>query len=868
MRFLLLMFLFCAGLFSAQITPEQMQLIQQAGYSQEDLSKALSNTTKEEVDSKKEQIVQNVVVKEVPEEQSTSSSISRYASQFFNNKNNIDPYSIPTPQNYILNYADKITINIFGGQNQKFNLPITKDGNITIPQVGELKIIGLSFEEAKKLILDETKKAYPNSTNILVDISEFSSIQVTISGLVNAPGLYNLSSFSTIKDALINSGGILNSGSYRNISLKRDGEIIKTFDLYSLVRYGSSSSDMVLKNGDIIMVNPISTEVTLKGQVKNPAIYELKSKESFKTLFDFASGLEAKANTNAIKLKRYVNNNIKVYTLSLDELYKMTPSNGDEIEVFALSAQNANLVKITGNVLIPGEKELPRDASLTTLLNNELKIFGQNGFFKENTNYDYALIKKLDISKSFNLKKVLSGETPITIKSGDEIRIFNKSELQDIPYIYAQGEIVNDEKRKYDFYDGLKAKDLFSIVNFKTEKVVDDRRIALIPDKTKVQVNRVENDKKITYFVDIQTDGNFEINAYDEVTFFDFSSTNDIKKATIKGEVFIPGTYNITTNTSINDLIKIAGGFTKKTLMTRCEVARYEIKDNERIRTILNLDLQKAIDLNLQILEDDEWTIFAIENWNEKKYVDLKGEVRYPGRYNITEGEKLSSVIARAGGFTNHAFVEGAVFAREEVKQLQIERIEESLDRIRTKAIQANASGNDIGEKTQDKQNMLLAVTQLEKEAAAKKPIGRISINLYYDLARFTNSPYDLTLKDKDTLYVPSVNDTISVVGEVLNQNTFIYNSKYDAKDYLEKAGGATELADKEYIYIVKANGEAQRVKNDYFWGSSNEVFKGDTIVVPMKIDTVSDLAFTKDVTQVLYQLAITAASLKTVGGI
>ena len=868
MRFLLLMFLFCAGLFSAQITPEQIQLIQQAGYSQEDLSKALSNTTKEEVDSKKEQIVQNVVVKEIPEEQSTSSSISRYASQFFNNKNNIDPYSIPTPQNYILNYADKITINIFGGQNQKFNLPITKDGNITIPQVGELKIIGLSFEEAKKLILDETKKAYPNSTNILVDISEFSSIQVTISGLVNAPGLYNLSSFSTIKDALINSGGILNSGSYRNISLKRDGEIIKTFDLYSLVRYGSSSSDMVLKNGDIIMVNPISTEVILKGQVKNPAIYELKSKESFKTLFDFASGLEAKANTNAIKLKRYVNNNIKVYTLSLDELYKMTPSNGDEIEVFALSAQNANLVKITGNVLIPGEKELPRDASLTTLLNNELKIFGQNGFFKENTNYDYALIKKLDISKSFNLKKVLSGETPITIKSGDEIRIFNKSELQDIPYIYAQGEIVNDEKRKYDFYDGLKAKDLFSIVNFKTEKVVDDRRIALIPDKTKVQVNRVENDKKITYFVDIQTDGNFEINAYDEVTFFDFSSTNDIKKATIKGEVFIPGTYNITTNTSINDLIKIAGGFTKKTLMTRCEVARYEIKDNERIRTILNLDLQKAIDLNLQILEDDEWTIFAIENWNEKKYVDLKGEVRYPGRYNITEGEKLSSVIARAGGFTNHAFVEGAVFAREEVKQLQIQRIEESLDRIRTKAIQANASANDIGEKAQDKQNMLLAVTQLEKEAAAKKPIGRISINLYYDLARFTNSPYDLTLKDKDTLYVPSVNDTISVVGEVLNQNTFIYNSKYDAKDYLEKAGGATELADKEYIYIVKANGEAQRVKNDYFWGSSNEVFKGDTIVVPMKIDTVSDLAFTKDVTQVLYQLAITAASLKTVGGI
>lgn len=163
---------------------------------------------------------------------------------------------------------------------------------------------------------------------------------------------------------------------------------------------------------------------------------------------------------------------------------------------------------------------------------------------------------------------------------------------------------------------------------------------------------------------------------------------------------------------------------------------------------------------------------------------------------------------------------------------------------------------------------MLLAVTQLEKEAAAKKPIGRISINLYYDLARFTNSPYDLTLKDKDTLYVPSINDTISVVGEVLNQNTFVYNGENDAKDYIQKAGGITDLADEDYIYIVKANGEAEKYETDYFFGGANDVFKGDTIVVPMRLDTVSDVAFTKDVTQILYQLAITAASLKTVGGI
>ncbi len=280
MKFLLLLTLFCMSLLSAELTPAQLQLLQSSGYSQEDINKALSTTTKEDVIEKKEQIIENKIDltdnKSIKKEEPillVDEKLKKYASQFFQNKNNIDPYSIPTPQDYMLNYADKLSITIFGGQNQKFNLPINKDGNITIPQVGELKIIGLTFEDAKKLIVEETKKAYPNSTNILVDISEFTPIQVTVTGLVSAPGLYNLTSFSTIKDALINSGGILNSGSYRDISIKRDGKVIKSFDLYNLVRYGNNSSDMVLKNADVIVVNPVRKEVSLKGLINNPAIY-------------------------------------------------------------------------------------------------------------------------------------------------------------------------------------------------------------------------------------------------------------------------------------------------------------------------------------------------------------------------------------------------------------------------------------------------------------------------------------------------------------------------------------------------------------------------------------------------------------------
>ncbi|MDZ7817307.1 MAG: SLBB domain-containing protein [Aliarcobacter sp.] len=222
----------------------------------------------------------------------------------------------------------------------------------------------------------------------------------------------------------------------------------------------------------------------------------------------------------------------------------------------------------------------------------------------------------------------LNKNSDITLKSGDEIVILNKYDLKDKPYIFTKGDIVNDENNKVDYYEGLKAKNLFDIVKFKTEKDGN----AYYVDKSKVQVNRLENNEKITLLVNIEQTPNFEIKAYDEIVFFDFFKTNEIKKATIKGEIFIAGTYNITEKTTINDLITIAGGFTKKTLMNRCEVARYEVKGDQRIRTILSLDLKKAMDLNLQVMEDDEWTIFAIENWNDKMYIELKGEVRYPGK--------------------------------------------------------------------------------------------------------------------------------------------------------------------------------------------------------------------------------------------
>lgn len=923
MRIFYLLILVFVSIQAVEISPAQLELLKQSGYE-------IPKKQVKEKKSKNQKIVNNIIneneensisndetdnsdkvfnynndklnnLDELNDKFNTNTKnkntmpktmrLKRFASNFFKNSNKIDPYSLPIPLNYKLARGDVLSLNIYGSSDKNFSLKIDRKGVVLIPQVGELKLIGLTFEDAKKFIIQKVQDAYPSNTSILVNIEEFTAIQVTLSGLVKAPGLYNLSSFSTIKDALIASGGILESGSYRNISLKRAGKIIKNYDLYQLVKYGNDNSDTLLQTGDIIYVKSIKKELSISGAVNIPGIFELQNGDTFKNLLAFASGLKAKANKKAIRLKRFLNNDkIKVYTLSLNELYRFKPANGDELYFSTISEQAGNYITLEGNVTNVGAIEIPKDKRLSTMFKNLFKDFGKNGIFKKNTNYSYAKVENVNISKVFNLKNLLEGKDEIYLKNGDQINIYKLGEFKDKPFFYVNGTVVSQTKKKeYEYYKGLRAKDLFSFVIFNNEisslkhnikiknteniynNIYDKKELKekeLNVDKSKIQIKRVENNKYHSYTIDLNKNPNFKIRAYDVITFFAISELNNLNQASIRGEVFIPNTYNITENTHLKDLINLAGGFTKKASKTRFELVRYNIIEDERVREVKTLSLQEALKRNIKIFPDDEITIRGIANWYKKAYVTIKGEIKYPGKYAIIKGEKLSNLIKRAGGFTSNSFLEGSIFTRKSVKELQIKRMQESMDQIRKKALYASSSPTEAGQSNEDKARMVSSIKELEDKVNENTPIGRIAINIYFDEERFKNSEYDITLENEDSLFIPTINDTVSVVGEVLNQNTFVYNSKFDVNDYINRAGGMSDIADDDMIYVVKANGDAIRYKKSYFFSDNIEVFKGDTIVVPLKFDTISDIKFAKDVTSILYQLAVTAASLKTVGAL
>lgn len=828
--------------------------------------------------------------------------LKKFGETFFSNKNSVNPYSIPTSDNYILTNGDKLSANVYGQQVNTFELKVDKNGNVEIPNVGVIKVGGLKYADAKSTIYNSLLKAYPGST-IVLDIVYYSTIQVYLTGEVKSPGLYNLPSFATVKDLLMVSNGVNDTGSYRDIAVKRDGKVIERFDAYKMIKLGEDETPTLLRNGDLIIVSKSAKQISIAGQISNPGIYELKENESFKQLFDYASNVKFDASKDGIRLTRFIKNeNIKVFTLNLDNLLSMKPQNGDFIEIFPLSMLSKKMVNLKGNIAYEGEREIPSDGKLSTLLHKEIGFYGKNNFFLENTAFDFGTIKRRNIEGSyemiaFNINEVLAKTKEVVLKDADEIYVASKLQLGENPYVYVSGKVVDREGR-YQFFEKMELSSLYKSIKFKSE-LVDDlnvtdknivdtnsslretkmakdikpkvaKRTVLHVNKNYIKLTRIDNHQTIIKILSLEKDGHFQLNAYDTVEFFDFYDTNARYTANISGEVYSPGAFDIGEGSTVSDLIELSGGFTKKAFIKDIELARYSIVGNERKREVTTIDLNKEEAKNIRLHDDDQIIVRAIPKWSETKYIELLGQVKFPGKYPIEDGESLSNVIQRAGGFTDTAFIKGAVFTRKSVQELQQKEMLKSIEELKQQAAYVASSPAETKESDVASKKMLVdMVTNLQKDAAKTMPIGRVIIALNENIEAFKQSSYNVPVEDGDKLYIPKINKTVTVLGEVMSPNTFIFDQKLALDDYIKKAGGfKKESADKSGIYVVKSNGEASRLESGYFLSSGIDIEHGDAIIIPRKIEVTSNMSMIAAVADITYKLAITVASLSTVGAI
>ena len=788
----------------------------------------------------------------------THKKLTRYSDRFYANKNIIDSASLPTPDDYTISTGDILELHIYGDRSEMHELEVKNDGSVELEFIGPVRVGGLSYLELQKH-LEKRLKSHYKSSSFKIILSKYSSIQVTLIGDVKYPGIYNLSSFSTAKDLLVESKGVRENASIRDIVIKRNGKSVASLDFYDLLFEGKDLSGVLLKHGDIVIIKKAKKLVGIDGYVNSASVFELKENETLTKLIEYAGGMKADASKRHIKIDRYSENSIfETFNISYRKAKNFKMKDGDRVYIYKLDDSADRNVNIYGNIIRPGSYRIDDNATLNKLLKSHLST-GLKKFFLPETYFAYGILKRYSDTLSyetisFNLEKVLAGKQTLTLHPKDEIFIFSKNDIGSSEYITTKGDILtNDGKMRY--FSGMTIRD--AIFAAGTDGVMDER--------VRVTTINTPDHMPKTSFYSFEEDANVKLSPYDEVEVYDYYETHLLQPVSIKGEVVNPITVFYETGMTLANLLDSSGGITPMAFLNKVEIVRYYIDEkNNRDKKVIYVSLKDINPQEYVVEAYDEVTIYKIPNWSDKRVVTLKGEVKFPGDYTIGNSEKLSSLIKRAGGYTNEAFVEGAVFTRDSIRVKQIEQYNASLAKIKRELALYNAMPAN-SKKMASSGADTSTLNDVILEAKKYQPVGRISMKLQKDLEVFSESEYDLILKDKDTLFIPGHMDTVTVFGEVFNPTSFVYSSNMDLEDYITLASGVSRAADSSNIYVIHADGTSEPADSGWF-SSSVEIAQGDTIVVPVYIKETDSLDLWDSVSRILASFAITAATLNTLG--
>jgi polysaccharide biosynthesis/export protein len=338
----------------------------------------------------------------------------------------------------------------------------------------------------------------------------------------------------------------------------------------------------------------------------------------------------------------------------------------------------------------------------------------------------------------------------------------------------------------------------------------------------------------------------------------------------IDGRVKAPGRYPLEPSMHVSDLIRAGGSLEDAAYRGQAELTRYAVGDGDARQTeLIPVDLaaiwRGTPGADLQLKPYDVLVIKPIPMWMEPGTIELAGQVRFPGKYPIHQGETLHSVLERAGGFTDVAFPEGAVFIREELKkrekdqlELLANRLQSDLAALSLEAVASSAATSGGGGGATAAQGLVIG-QQLLGQLRETKPVGRLVIDVEAVLKGRPGGPYDVLIKEGDKLVIPKKTQEITILGEVQSPTSHVFEPGLTRDDYIAKSGGATQKADRKRIYIVRANGDViSGSRMGWFRRSqSAEMRPGDTIVVPLDTERVPMLPLIQAVTTIIYNLAI-----------
>jgi polysaccharide export outer membrane protein len=633
-----------------------------------------------------------------------------------------------------------------------------------------------------------------------------------------------------------------------------------------------------------------SIRVFVLGEAEKPGSYTVSGLSTMTNALFVSGGVKTVGSLRNIELKR---NGHTVSVLDLYDLLLHGDTSGDRQlmpgDVIFIPPIGTSAT-VYGAVRRPAIYELKKE-------NTAERLVEIAGGLKPDADAGLAQLERISASRfremrNVNLNSDIGRNTEIL--NGDKLRVpairptlENSVELSG--YVFRPG--------AFQFRPGLRLSDI--LTSFDELRPNADRHYVVIrrtiPPEEKIEVVSADLERALSAR---GSAADPELRPRDKIIVFDLtanrartvmpiiddlklqaSATSPAHFVVILGEVRAPGAYPLEPSMHVSDLIRAGGSLDDSAYTGEAELNRYEVVNGEERKTAL-------LDVNLTAIRNNEpgadlelrpYDILVIKKtseWEIPGTIELSGELRHPGRYPIHHGETLSSVLQRAGGLTDIAFGEGAVFVREELKQREKEQLEMLSNRLQSdlaalslEAVSTSAVTNGGGGGGAGGAQALAIGQQLIQQLRNTKPVGRLVIDVHSVMNGRPGGPGDVLLRNGDVLLIPKKTQEVTILGEVQSPTSHIYRTGLSRDDYIARSGGTTQKADRKRIYVVRANGDVVSGGRSGWFRRSQaiDIRPGDTIVVPLDTERVAPLPLWTSVTTIIYNLAIALLAIHSV---
>ncbi len=825
--------------------------------------------------------------------------------------------------NYILGPGDEIVVSLRGQENAEYRAVIDRDGRVVLPRLSPVSAAGRSFGDFRQDLLNAIHRAYV-STEGYISVGRLRQISVLVSGEVGSPGVRTLTGLSTAVDAILVSGGVKKTGSLRNIRVIRGGREIPV-DLYGVLTGQARASSVALTDGDRIVVPALGRTVAVVGWVRRPGIYELaggRAAISTRELIALAGGLEVRGKYRMSLMRVAADGRNQMVPLAGEQ---GAVSDSDILFVLPAVSETSQTATLSGGTHLAGQYAansklseilkspgaMGRDPYTlfgiisrrdpVTLLRvlipftpvavlkgaQDLKMQGDDivrviqapearALFTAVQQYRVRAAADQDALINPNAAPTVGVSGGPVIGSAEALSSAvtrgshdgaNLAQRQAAMALGAQGQSGQSPAMPNAQGGALGPSEQYGAVPNSQYPYQGQNQYQNQNPYPQLYDSGVGQQSRFGTQTDMQSGSTENLRITDVARSLQvdplvlINFLND-RAVHVDGAVQGPGLYLVGPDADIQSLVAAAGGFSRWADRSTVEVISTSVdpaagKSRTERRT---LSLMDNADAGYVVSPQDEVRVNQVFTAVGVGSVTVQGQIRHAGTYQIVRGEHLSDLLMRAGGLTDTAYPYGTIFLRKSAAQREQEAFQREAQEIENQLLLA-MSRRDPNSKLSPEafQAMQTYVAQIRTQ----KPLGRVTVAAD-PVVLASNPAGDPLLEPGDVVYIPPRPYSVAVLGEVLQPGNIPFRNDMSASDYIDNAGGYSQFADKSETILVLPDGSARRVEHSWLDLNmdSNTVPPGSTIFVARDISGIDLHQIIVDTTQIMSQLAISAASL------